>query len=267
MRCLFSCTQATFITFQLRGGERRAKANHCTMKSPKRGIHSSTLNQFKVDIDQIFSGLDQVNIELPVCDIACPVCLSVTADPRLLMCGHRICMSCATRLTMVKAPGYPGTIIKCPTCSNVGSSHTVPDLRTRDAVMSQTVVCGHKGCSELCNLRDVLAHMKRCKFRVDDRSLLNGAVKRCRSEIDTLEEDTQCKKRRYRDIHKVVTTFNDEMSRKYNQVCGDKLITVQAVRRFMMGLRQAVGDDCFRRLYKEECTDYHQSLVNKVKAA
>lgn len=239
------------------------------MQSPQqqsqRTQHSSALNQFKLDIDKIFSDLDQVNVALPISDICCPVCLSVTSDPRLLMCGHRICTQCATRLTTT-VHNQVNPTIKCPLCSRVGISQTVPDLRTRELVLSQIVECGHKGCSEVCNLRDVLEHMKRCKFRIDDRSVLSGAVKRCRDEIDTLEEGTECKRRRYRDIHRVVTTYNNEMSKKEVEII-DKSIVSQAVGKFMSGLRNAVGDECFRRLYKAECEDYHQSLVNKVKAA
>jgi len=244
------------------------------------GAHSSALSQFRLDIDPIFRELEQVNIALPVCDLACPVCLSVTSDPRLLMCGHRICMGCATRLTTTtttttaQRPGYANATInstinatiKCPTCSSVGSSQTIPDIRTRDIVLSQTVVCGYKGCSEVCNLRDVLGHMKRCKFRIDDRSVLNGAVKRCRDEIDTLKEGAECKRRRYRDVHRVVTAYNNEMSKKEIEIV-DKSIVSQAVGKFMTGLSHAVGDKCFKRIYKAECEDYQQSLVNKVKAA
>ena len=224
----------------------------------------------KMDIDTVFSGMDEVRITCPISDVQCPVCLAVTANPRLTMCGHRICMGCAGRLAKRSAPGSKATAtIKCPTCSTVAIAHTVPDYRTRDIVMSQMVVCGHKGCSEQCSLRDILKHMKRCKFRVDEHSVLNGAVKRCRDEIEALQENVSCKRRRHRDVCRIVASYNDAIKGGEG---GDSKTTDssgvgRAVGRFMLELRQVVGDEKFRQLYKEECTSYHQSLVDKVKAA
>lgn len=228
--------------------------------------HPSIISQFGVDIDAVFDGIEGVTIALPMSDISCPVCMAVTANPRLTMCGHRICMNCANRIIITQASENENPTIKCPTCSMVNSAQTIPDHRTRDIIMSQSVVCGHAGCSQRCDLRDVLTHMKRCKFRENERSLLNSAVKRCRSEIDISDEDTDSKRRRYREVHKVVTTFNNEISQSVFLNPATTSIE-QTVDNFMSGLRQIVGNKTFRRLYQEECTNYHQALINTVKAA
>ena len=228
------------------------------------GPYRNMISRFKVDIDGVFSSVEEVNVALPISDLSCPVCLAVTTNPRLTMCGHRICLDCATRLVTTTTT----TTMKCPTCAHVDSAKTIPDHRTRDTVMSQTVVCGHKGCSEECKLCDVLGHMKRCKFRADEPSVLEGAVKRCRDEIEILDEDTERKKMRYSDVNRVVTNYNDAMARKGDEgeIPIDRNVE-QVVYQFMQGLRQAIGDKRFQRLYRDECTSYHQSLVDKVKVA
>lgn len=138
----------------------------------------------------------------------------------------------------------------------------MPDYQTKNIIYSQKVICGHTGCSKECSLQDVIVHMKRCKFRKDKRSLLSGAIKRCRDEIETMNEETNCKKRRQNDVIKVLNNYRAENCTK-----GSDGTIAQAVNRFVSGLRNVVGKERFERLYREECMHYHQEMVDSVKAA
>lgn len=168
-----------------------------------------------VEFDNVFSDTREIQTTLHISDVCCPVCMAVTANPQLTMCGHRLCMDCAKRLI---GPG--GGSLKCPTCNQVTNGCIVPDYRTRDIVMSQTVVCGHEGCDERCSLRDVVEHMKQCRHRKTTRRVLNGAVKRCRGAIDTLKRSDACKRRRYAEVHRAVVAYNDSMMKARRATAG-----------------------------------------------
>ena len=96
--------------------------------------------------------------------IKCPACLEVFKSPRVLQCGHSLCLSCLDSLIMYTASSSDKDQFPCPVCFKNAKPRDTKVIRQKWAYQFPTnaVVCRMLRNATIKNLRDDSSHKAFC---------------------------------------------------------------------------------------------------------
>lgn len=139
----------------------------------------------------------------------CPICLMALRAAVQTPCGHRFCRSCIEK--SIRDTGQ-----RCPVDNEILLERQLfPDNFAKREILSLTVRCPNKGCSDKMELRHLENHVNQCQFATVPCPLCQELVWKSQLEEHT---SLQCQ-RRPMSCPDCVESFVYEESKLHEQLC------------------------------------------------